>query len=163
MKVAFWNLEKDLNGIPTVVRTREWESVEKVNLELVMPEMVFEFARKVIKADSLLEEYVWIIPVNVKNIVLGVMEVNHGSMEKSVLTTRDIFRRLLLVGAQSFFLVHNHPSGDPRPSLDDCSITTNIQKAGELMNIKMVDHIIVGGEEKYFSFREGNYGGENAK
>jgi DNA repair protein RadC len=53
----------------------------------------------------------------------------------------------------SFIIAHNHPSGDPKPSMEDVRVTDNLRKAGKLMGIPLIDHIIIGNGE-YYSFRE---------
>lgn len=55
-----------------------------------------------------------------------------------------IFQRLLLIGATAFVVVHNHPSGDPTPSLQDREVTEKLKKQAELMEIAMLDHVIIG-------------------
>ena len=67
--------------------------------------------------------------------------------------TREIFVRNFLLGASSFVLVHNHPSGDSTPSDTDISSTNKIKSASLIMGIKLLDHIIFG-DNSYFSFAE---------
>lgn len=86
--------------------------------------------------------------------VIGVFEVAHGTNQQIQMSNREIFIRLCLCGATSFFLVHNHPSGETIPSKSDISNTQEVKKAGELMGIELLDHIIIG--KDYCSFREHN-------
>ena len=58
--------------------------------------------------------------------------------------------------ATGIFLFHNHPSGEPQPSSEDKDMTTRLRLSGELVGVRMVDHIIVGDEGKFFSFKENN-------
>ena len=75
-----------------------------------------------------------------------------GTLDASIAHPRDIFRTAALASAFSIALFHNHPSGDPTPSSDDVQLTERMVAAGELMNITVVDHVILGAG-RWFSFR----------
>lgn len=77
-------------------------------------------------------------------------------MNASVISPREIFLEALSARAVQIILLHNHPSGDPRPSREDLEVTRRVQEAGELIGITLTDHIIIGGHS-YISFREKNY------
>ena len=79
--------------------------------------------------------------------------VNRGTVNRSLISPKDIFRTAVTGGAAAFLLMHNHPSGDPLPSDDDIRITKRIRELGEMMELPMVDHIIFG-EDRYYSFSE---------
>ena len=85
--------------------------------------------------------------------IIGIFEVTHGAVSTSVASTREIFVRLCLCGASIFALCHNHPSGDPSPSNEDCLFTKKLEEASKLMDIHLVDHIIIG-DHCYYSFSE---------
>jgi len=76
-----------------------------------------------------------------------------GSLNESVVHPREIFKIALEENAAAIILLHNHPSGDPSPSKFDIEITKELIKAGELLGIQVLDHIIIGGE-KYVSLKE---------
>lgn len=67
-----------------------------------------------------------------------------GTINMTLISPRDVFERALKCGAVSFVLLHNHPSGDPTPSDEDIRITGRIKRAGELLDIILLDHIIIG-------------------
>lgn len=71
----------------------------------------------------------------------------------SVVHPREVFRPAIVGSAHSIILVHNHPSGDATPSLDDIKITDQLKRVGDMVGIKVLDHVIVG-KEGYHSFRE---------
>lgn len=100
--------------------------------------------------NRLAEEHAYLIALSTKCKPLGVFEVSHGTVNLSIINPREIFIRLLLVGASSFVLVHNHPSGDCTPSEDDIRSTRRIKKCTDIMGIPLIDHIIVG--DGYNSF-----------
>ena len=70
--------------------------------------------------------------------------VSLGTVNASLLSTRDVFVKALTCRASSFMLLHNHPSGDPAPSRNDIQITQKMKEAGELMDMPLIDHIILG-------------------
>jgi DNA repair protein RadC len=67
-----------------------------------------------------------------------------GSLDRSVVHPREVFREAVLAGAAAIILFHNHPSGDPRPSPDDFALTRRLAHAGAVMGIEVVDHLVLG-------------------
>ncbi len=67
-----------------------------------------------------------------------------GTVNTSLASVREIFQRALKAHAVSMMLIHNHPSGDPTPSAEDLALTDQVRRAGELMEIQLLDHIIIG-------------------
>ena len=102
------------------------------------------------------EEYLYMISFNNKCRVLGAVEISHGNVCTSMMGTREIFIRNLLAGATGFVLVHNHPSGDPTPSDTDIASTKQSKEASRIMGIDLLDHIIIGERNHFFSFSEHN-------
>ena len=88
-----------------------------------------------------------------KNRVICVDLVSVGSLNQSIVHPRSVFQTALISNAAAILLIHQHPTGDPTPSSEDISITRRLKEAGELMGIKVLDHIIVG-EGEYLSFVE---------
>ncbi len=88
----------------------------------------------------------------------GQQEISKGSVNETLAHPRDILRPVLLAGAYGFILVHNHPSGDPAPSNADRELTRRVHNAAKMMELRFVDHIIIGrpvpGRSPWFSFRE---------
>jgi len=84
------------------------------------------------------------VMLNAKNVVIGIEVVSVGSLTASVVTARELFKSAILASAAAVIISHNHPSGDPTPSLDDTRLTERISKAGEILGIKLLDHIIIG-------------------
>lgn len=79
--------------------------------------------------------------------------VSSGTLNHSVLHPREIFQAAILSNSNSTILVHNHPSGRATPSEDDKSITKQIEEAGKLMGIRLLDHVIVGDGDNVYSFQ----------
>ena len=85
--------------------------------------------------------------------VLGDVIISKGSVNYAYVSPRDIFRYAFDYEAVQFVLIHNHPSGDPRPSQDDVQITYRIRKGAQILELEMLDHIIIG-DNRYYSFHE---------
>lgn len=89
---------------------------------------------------------------------IGTNVVSVGTVSESNAHPREILRPVLSRGGFGFVLVHNHPSGDPSPSAADHQVTRRILEAAELMQLRFLDHVVIGrrsvGREAYFSFRE---------
>lgn len=88
-----------------------------------------------------------------KNRVVCLDLVSIGSLNQSIVHPREVFKTACLSNASSVLLIHQHPTGDPSPSKEDIAITRRLKEAGEIMGIKVLDHIIVG-DGKYLSFVE---------
>jgi DNA repair protein RadC len=94
-----------------------------------------------------------VLCLSVKHRIVGYAPISRGTLDSTLVHPRKVFRTALMASAASICLVHNHPSGDPRPSPDDDLLTVRLVACGDLMGIEVVDHIIVG-EQGYFSYRE---------
>ncbi|MCR4740953.1 MAG: DNA repair protein RadC [Lachnospiraceae bacterium] len=79
-----------------------------------------------------------------------------GTVNRSLISTREIYKIALLNSAVGIVLLHNHPGGDPSPSENDILVTDKVKKAGELMDIKLIDHLIIGGGS-FVSMRGSGY------
>ena len=88
-----------------------------------------------------------------RNHLLGEQTISKGTVGATLITPREVFVEALKFHAVSLILVHNHPSGDPSPSECDVEITERIYRSGELIGVKLLDHIVIG-DQKYVSFRE---------
>lgn len=100
------------------------------------------------------EEF-WVMYLNIGNQLVAKEQISKGGITQSIVDIRLIFKKALECGAVSIILSHNHPTGNLKPSEADFSITQKIKKAAELMDIKLLDHIIVGRDE-YYSFADQN-------
>ena len=93
---------------------------------------------------NLTQENVILVTADTRLKCVGLHVVHVGSIRQSVFDIPDIFKRVLLSNSGSFFLVHNHPSGDSTPSREDINATSRVLDASRVMNIDFVDHIVVG-------------------
>jgi len=91
--------------------------------------------------------------LDARNRLLGEELVSQGGWSASVVRPREVFRFALLAGAPALILYHNHPSGDPAPSREDIQITRQLVEAGQLLGVRVLDHLIVA-SEGYASLKE---------
>ena len=91
--------------------------------------------------------------VSVKRRVIAYHDVSRGALDATVVHPREVFKAALLANAFGIIVGHNHPSGDPEPSTDDISLTRRLVAAGEVIGIRLFDHIVVG-DGRYVSFLE---------
>ena len=81
--------------------------------------------------------------------------ITKGILDSSIIDPREVFKPAIKNSASKIILVHNHPSGDPTPSQEDLEVTEKIADAGELLGIKVLDHVIIG-KDDYWSWKEKN-------
>ena len=98
------------------------------------------------------EQFV-VILLNSKNKVIGTEVVSEGSLSSSIVHPREVFAPAMLHHAAAIMVAHNHPSGDPKPSLEDEEITRMLSRSGKVLGIPMIDHVIIG-DGNYYSFLE---------
>lgn len=89
-------------------------------------------------------ENMGIIPLNTRRRCIGMEIMAQGTIDTLLVVPRDIFRAAIVLNAAAVILWHNHPSGDPTPSEADISVTHDLIRAGQLMKIEILDHIIIG-------------------
>jgi len=96
--------------------------------------------------------------LDTKNRVLGRARVYQGSVHTTVIRIAELFRDAVRQNATAIILIHNHPSGDPTPSPEDAAITREIVKAGALLDIDVLDHLVIGAQGKFVSLKERGLG-----
>jgi DNA repair protein RadC len=102
---------------------------------------------------SLPVEHFGVMMLDTKQRVINIKIVSIGSIDTTIVHPREVFREAAAASAATIVLFHNHPSGDPTPSIDDLALTTRMVAAGEVMGITVVDHLILA-DQRYFSFVE---------
>ena len=119
------------------------------------PEDVAIIGRDYMRIHEEAEEYMHMICLNTKNRIVGVFEISHGNVNSSIVGTREIFQKALLANAVSIILMHNHPSGDPKPSREDVEVTKRLVEAGKILGIQVLDHLVIG--DRYVSLKEAGH------
>ena len=112
---------------------------------------VFEMFLPTLK--SLDVEETWALYLDGKNGIIKKKMMTRGSVNSSLVSEREIFRDALLHSAVGIILIHNHPSGDPSPSLDDLEVTRKLRNGAKLLGINLMDHVIIG-DNNFISLKE---------
>jgi len=99
------------------------------------------------------KEHFIILLLDGKNRIVREEQVSEGSLNQSIVHPREVFKPAVKESAAAVILVHNHPSGDPTPSREDREITRRLKEGGDLLGIRVLDHIIIG-DGSYLSFVE---------
>ncbi|ARC85581.1 DNA repair RadC family protein [Clostridium argentinense CDC 2741] len=90
------------------------------------------------------KEYLKLIMLNSKNVVISVKHISVGSLNSSIVHPREVFLEAIKNSSASIIICHNHPSGDPTPSKEDINITNRLKQCGKILGIEVLDHIIIG-------------------
>lgn len=153
MRINVYNTLLDDDRKPMLVK--ESSSNFPAVSQIKTPQDLVKILNGVFNANKQTEEHAWLIALNSANAIIGIFELSHGSINSSIMSTREIFMKLCLCGAVSFMLAHNHPSGETAPSKADLEVTETIYKAGKMMQIELLDHVIIGRDNyDYYSFRQ---------
>lgn len=99
------------------------------------------------------KEFFRILLLNTKNEIIGVEDASIGNLNSSIVHPREIFCSAIKKSASSMIVVHNHPSGHPKPSQNDLNVTARLVESGEILGISVVDHLIIG-DGVYVSLKE---------
>lgn len=124
-----------------------------VKERVLSPEDVYAFIGQDMK--HLKKEIFRVVFLNTKNGLIDYEDISMGSLNSSIVHPREVFNRAVKKSAAGVILMHNHPSGNPKPSGEDISITRRLVKAGELLGINVLDHVIIG-MGRYCSMKEEN-------
>jgi DNA repair protein RadC len=103
------------------------------------------------------QEHLRVILLNTRNEVLSAPTIYQGSLNTSVIRIAELFRTAVRANAAAIIVAHNHPSGDPSPSPEDIRVTRQLVKSGELLDINVLDHIIIG-HQRFVSLKERRLG-----
>ncbi len=115
------------------------------------PKEVFDHFHEALR-DYKRERFIALL-LDSKNRLLREVQISEGSLTASIVHPREVFAAVVRESAAALLLVHNHPSGDPTPSREDREITARLKEAGDLMGVRVLDHIIIGAEG-YVSFAD---------
>lgn len=101
-------------------------------------------------------EYFYAILLDTKNVIISKEVISIGILDASLVHPREAFKLAVKKSAKSIIFAHNHPSGDYTPSNDDFKTTQRLVQAGEILDIEVLDHIIIG-KDGYYSFKKENF------
>lgn len=120
-------------------------------LKIISPKSVAEYMMEDMR--YLKKEYLRLIMLNTKNVVISIKNISIGSLNSSIVHPREVFVEAIKNSSASIIICHNHPSGDPTPSREDINITNRLRECGNIIGIELLDHIIIG-NGIYVSFKE---------
>ena len=133
------------------LRLRVCEAVEPgFKAILSSSQAVFDYAKELASADR---EFFIILHLNTKNRLIESEVHAIGAVDSSAVYPREVMRSALLYNSSCLIFVHNHPSGDPDPSLSDMEITRAVVCAAKLLGLKVLDHIIIA-KDRFYSFSD---------
>ena len=127
-------------------------AIAEARVEIIHgPEDVARFAMPHFRHET--KEHFAVLLLNTKNHILAMPVISQGSLTASVVHPREVFEAAVRHSAASMILLHNHPSGDPSPSREDIAVTERLVKAGQIMDIPVLDPVIIG-NDSFASLKE---------
>lgn len=135
----------------TEITKRMSKEIHQDTLRFITPQKVADYYMQDMR--HLTREQVLLLMLNSKNKILKDMIISEGTVNTSIMPTREIFVQAVKYEAVNIILLHNHPSGDPTPSAEDIRVTKRLSEAGNLIGISLMDHIIIG-DNRYISLKE---------
>lgn len=115
------------------------------------PDIIFEYFKD--KFSLEMQENFYCVYLDSKKRIISSKLLFKGTVDRSLVHPREVFKEAYLLSASSIICIHNHPSGNINPSKEDCFLTKMLKEVGEIMGIEVNDHIIIG-KDKYYSFFE---------
>jgi DNA repair protein RadC len=131
----------------------EGDAGERQKPMVKSPEDVVNIAKSQLKGKK--KEHFLVLCLDTRNRVINCRPVSIGSLDASIVHPREVFKEAVSSSAASVIFVHNHPSGDPEPSKEDVELTKRLVKAGEIIGIDVLDHIIIC-DRSYLSLKAKN-------
>ena len=144
-----FKFERNLNNTTAEYSLKENGAIKRIKIG--SSQHVFEIFQGLI--EDINHEEFWILLLNRANKVLGKERISHGGISGTVADSKIIFKVALDKMASSIILIHNHPSGNLKPSGPDISLTKKIKEAGQILEISVLDHLIIA-ENSYYSFAD---------
>jgi len=127
----------------------EFDNINQIKIKSA--ESVYNYYKNILKDKK--QEYFYCIYLDTKNNIIKDKMLFKGTINESLVHPREVFKEAYLLSASSIICIHNHPSGNVNPSKNDELLTKQLIKCGQLLGIKVLDHIIIG-NNSYFSFLE---------
>ncbi len=106
--------------------------------------------------ENLKQEQLWVLLLNTKMNLIGLHLATIGLVDRTYVHPREVFRCAIPEMASNIIIVHNHPTGNLEPSIQDINVYNSIKSAGEIIGIHLIDHIIIGKDKNFCSIREKN-------
>ena len=123
----------------------------RTGLDFSAPETIAQYYMEDMRHSS--KEVLKLLFLNTKTRLIGESDLSIGTVNRTIVSPREVFVEALKKNAVSVILLHNHPSGDPTPSKDDILITRRVLEAGRIIGVELLDHIIIG-NNRFISLRD---------
>lgn len=130
------------------------KSILYENRKITSPEDVVNITKDFIEGCD--REKFMVIYLNTKNEPTAIHTVSIGSLNASIVHPREVMKGAILSNSNGMILVHNHPSGDIRPSQEDINITERLKESGNILGINIMDYVIIGSTGRHYSFKRHN-------
>jgi len=135
----------------TELTKRMAKEIHRESLKFITPQSIADYYMQDMR--HLSREQVLLLMLDSKNKILKDMIISEGTVNTSIMPTREVFIAAMKYEAVNIILLHNHPSGDPTPSAEDIRVTKRLAEAGNLLGITLMDHLIIG-DNRYVSLKE---------
>jgi DNA repair protein RadC len=129
------------------IGSQKWETGQPLH----SAEDVFQHFRENLGREK--RELFYVVLLNNKNRKIREVKISEGSLTASLVHPREVYNPVIRESAAGVIFVHNHPSGDPAPSPEDIDITKRLKEVGDVMGVRVLDHVVIG-HDRYFSFNE---------
>jgi DNA repair protein RadC len=129
------------------VGSQKWETGQPLHSS----EGVFHHFRENLGRE--MRELFYVVLLNNKNRKIREVKVSEGSLTASLVHPREVYNPVIRESAAAVIFVHNHPSGDPAPSPEDIDITRRLKEVGDVMGVRVLDHVVIG-HDRFFSFND---------
>lgn len=138
---------------------------EIVRIKQVLQEIDFSSIKQITSPNSAIDiathfigdedrEVFLVMCLNTKNQVVAVHRCHVGSLNASLVNTREVFKACILNNSNSMICAHNHPSQNVTPSSEDDRVTQKLKEAGQLLDIELLDHLVINSKGEFYSYRE---------
>ena len=129
------------------------EETSEYKTKIKAPIAIYEILRNMTSEYDTEREHLFLFCLDTKNQIKSMDVISIGTINANIVHPREIFYAAIANRSASIILAHNHPSGDPTPSKEDIAVTEKLMKAGEILGIDVLDHIILG-ENRYISLKD---------
>jgi DNA repair protein RadC len=129
------------------VGSQKWENGQPLR----SAEDVFHHFRENLGRE--MRELFYVVLLNNKNRKIREVKISEGSLTASLVHPREVYNPVIRESAAAVIFVHNHPSGDPAPSPEDIDITRRLKEVGDVMGVRVLDHVVIG-HDRFFSFND---------
>lgn len=124
---------------------------ETIGESVSSPQLVADMMEEEAKADR---EYFWILHLNTANKLIEKELITIGTLNSAIVHPREVFKKAIINGAASILTVHNHPGNQNKPSNEDLKTWDNLEEAGKIIGISVIDHLIITPSGMYYSRKE---------